>query len=136
MTPIVNLLESDLSVGFAAPFLSYAGASVQNVGKTFDTIEEMEAFAAYFTNLNKSHVIYAEQIVGACLIFRRDLLTTIGGNDFWYGIGNFDDVDWCIRARLAGYKIAVVGGSFVHHIGHASFLLVADQHIQSTNQPG
>jgi GT2 family glycosyltransferase len=122
LSPLVDVLESNPLIGFAAPFLSYAGKSVQHVGKTFDTIEEMEAFAAYFTNLNKPHLIYADKIIGACLIFRRDLLVAIGGNDFWYGIGNFDDVDWCIRARLAGYTIAVVGGSFVHHIGHASFI--------------
>jgi GT2 family glycosyltransferase len=126
-SPIVDLLESDRSVGFAAPFLSYAGSSVQNVGKTFDTLVEMVAFAAYFTHLNKAQMIYTNQVIGACLIFRRDLLNAIGGNDFWYGIGNFDDVDWCIRSRLAGYKIAVVGGSFVHHIGHASFLQAPEQ---------
>jgi GT2 family glycosyltransferase len=121
LSPIVQVLEADPRIGFAAPFLSYAGRSVQHVGKTFDTIEEMEAFAVYFTNLNKAHLIYSDKLLGACLVFRRDLLVATGGNDFWYGIGNFDDVDWCVRARLAGYTIAVVGGSFVHHIGHASF---------------
>jgi GT2 family glycosyltransferase len=131
LSPLVHVLEADPLIGFAAPFLSYAGGSVQHVGKTFDTIEEMEAFAAYFTNLNNTHLIYADKIVGACLVFRRDLLAVIGGNDFWYGIGNFDDVDWCIRARLAGYTIAVVGGSFVHHIGHASFIQDPDQFTSS-----
>jgi GT2 family glycosyltransferase len=122
LSPLAGLLESNPQIGFAAPFLSYAGGSIQHVGKTFDTIDEMEEFAAYFTNLNKDHMIYVPQVLGACLLFRRELLMTIGGNDFWYGIGNFDDVDWCIRAAAAGFKIAVVGGSFVHHIGHASFL--------------
>ncbi|QGQ95345.1 glycosyltransferase [Paenibacillus psychroresistens] len=131
LAPLVQALEADPKLGFAAPFLSYGGGSVQHVGKTFETIEEMEAFASYFTDLNKAHVIYADKLVGACLVFRRDLLVAIGGNDFWYGIGNFDDVDWCLRARLAGYTIAVVGGSFVHHIGHASFAQVPDQFTSS-----
>jgi hypothetical protein len=54
-------------------------------------------------------------------LFRREVLDTVGGIDFWFGIGNYDDDDWCLRVRLAGYKIAVVGGSYVHHFGHASF---------------
>ena len=54
---------------------------------------------------------------------RRDFLHVVGGNDFWYGIGNFDDDDWCLRARIAGYKIAIVGGAFVQHVGHATFRL-------------
>jgi GT2 family glycosyltransferase len=122
LNPLVQLLELQPKIGFAAPFMSYAAGSIQHVAKTFDTFEEMEQFSAYFTNLNKHQVVYVDKIIGACLVFRRNLLVTIGGNDFWYGIGNFDDVDWCLRARIAGYTIAVVGESFVHHIGHASFL--------------
>ncbi len=122
LTSLIQLLETDKLVGFAAPYLSFA-PSVQHVDKTLSSLEEMQAFAAEFTTSNAGKLIYTDRVIGACVLFRRDLLETIGGNDFWYGIGNYDDTDWCMRARIAGYKVAVVGRSFVQHIGHASFKL-------------
>jgi len=44
--------------------------------------------------------------LGACLMTRRDVIDNVGVLDeatFMYG----DDVDWCLRARLAGYHVAV-----------------------------
>ncbi|MDB5054730.1 MAG: glycosyl transferase family 2 [Bacilli bacterium] len=122
LSPLVNLLETDKLIGFAAPYLSLA-PSIQNLQKNFASFTEMQDFASSFTKANAKKLISTNRIVGACLVFRRDLLHSIGGNDFWYGIGNFDDDDWCMRARIAGYKIVVCGRSFVQHIGHAAFRL-------------
>jgi GT2 family glycosyltransferase len=130
LTPLIHTLEADKLVGFAAPFLSYA-PSVQNLQKAFTSYKDMQNFATDFMSNNAGELFFTDRVIGACLLFRRDLLVSIGGNDFWYGIGNFDDDDWCIRARIAGYKIAVVGGSFVHHIGHASFRLEPVQYHMS-----
>jgi GT2 family glycosyltransferase len=120
LDPLVALLEADPIYGFAAPFLSYA-PSIQHVPGKFNSAEELEDFAVSFTQLNKDKVILTHKVIGACLLLRREVLDTVGGNDFWFGIGNYDDDDWCLRVRLAGYRIAVVGGSYVHHFGHASF---------------
>jgi GT2 family glycosyltransferase len=125
LPPLVQTLETDKRVGFAAPLLSYA-PSVQNVNKTFATFAEMCEYAAKIMSVNANKCLFTDKVIGACLLLRRDLLSTIGGNDFWFGIGNFDDDDWCLRARIAGYQIAVVGGSFVQHAGHASFKLMPE----------
>jgi GT2 family glycosyltransferase len=120
LDPLVALLEADPEYGFAAPFLSYA-PSIQHVPGKFNSTEELEDFAVSFAQLNKDQIILTHKVIGACILFRQEVLDVIGGNDFWFGIGNYDDDDWCLRVRLAGYKIAVVGGSYVHHFGHATF---------------
>jgi GT2 family glycosyltransferase len=122
LAPLIQALEDDKLIGFAAPCLSFA-PSLQNVQKTFASFEDMQDFAARFTSINSDKKILTDKVIGACVLFRRDLLHSIGGNDFWYGLGNFDDDDWCLRARIAGYQIVVIGSSFVEHIGHATFRL-------------
>lgn len=123
LTPLLQILQKDKSVGFAAPFLSY-GVGLQNVNIRFKSLESMQDYATRFMNHNSERLLYVHKVTGACLLFRSDLLARIGGNDFWYGVGNYDDDDWCIRARIAGYKLVIVGQSFVHHIRHATFQTV------------
>mgnify|MGYP001793344699 CR=1 FL=1 len=45
--------------------------------------------------------------VGFCLLFRRELLDKIGFLDERFGIGCFEDDDYCRRALLAGYRAAI-----------------------------
>ena len=61
-----------------------------------------------------------EQIPGACLLTRRDVLEVVGLFDEGYPIW-FEDVDWSWRARSAGYRLRYVGSTAVTHRGGASF---------------
>ena len=117
---IVSTLESDSSIGAAVPFLSY-GSGPQNVGVRFDSLEAMRKFSGKYMEENNGRIIYTERVIGACVSIKRDLVSLIGGNDFWFGFGFFDDDDWSLRACIAGYKLAVVGASFVHHLGNVTF---------------
>jgi tetratricopeptide (TPR) repeat protein/GT2 family glycosyltransferase len=38
-----------------------------------------------------------------------------------FGSGNFEDDDFCIRARLAGFHIRIAQDAFVHHTGSQTF---------------
>lgn len=56
-----------------------------------------------------------EGIVGACMYLRRDVIATIGGLDERF-FSYYEDTDYCLRARQAGYKVVVVGDvSLIHH---------------------
>ncbi|MFB4168643.1 glycosyltransferase family 2 protein [Virgibacillus sp. JSM 102003] len=117
---IVKTLESNSSIGVAVPFLSY-GSGHEHLGVSFQSLEEMRKFAIQFMEDNKDELIYSERVIGACLSFKRELLHLIGGNDFWFGLGLYDDDDWSLRAGIAGYKSVITGSSFVHHIGTVTF---------------
>ncbi len=49
------------------------------------------------------------------------MIDELGGLDPRYGIGNFEDDDFCMRLRAAGYDIAVCEDAFIHHFGSVSF---------------
>ncbi|MCT4545246.1 MAG: glycosyltransferase [Vallitalea sp.] len=117
---LANTIEENESIGIAAPYLSYA-YGVQNIGIRLDSIEEINICGKKIMNENKDKIIFTTRAVGACIVLKKQVLEKVGGNDFWYGIGHFDDDDLCLRIRIAGYKIAIVGNSFVYHIGSTSF---------------
>jgi GT2 family glycosyltransferase len=56
---------------------------------------------------------------GAALFMHRDHLRTVGFFDDRFFL-NFDDTDWCARAKKAGFPLKMVGGAVVDHEGSAS----------------
>lgn len=60
-------------------------------------------------------------LIGFCLLMRRAVYEQVGGLDERFGIGNFDDNDLLLRARLAGFGARIVRDCWVHHEGHATF---------------
>ena len=133
---LVKTLEHDPTIGVVAPYLSYASGS-QHVGVNFETIEEIKEFSKKFMEKNKEKTIFLDRVIGACMVFKRSVIELIGGNDFWFGVGNYDDDDWSLRLRLAGFKIALVGSSFVYHIGGITFkkdLFIYNSAMATNNQ--
>lgn len=69
-----------------------------------------------------------EQPAGAFLMFRRDVWERLGGFDEGFFPIWFEDVDFCRRAALAGYRIEYVpsvtgehrGAHSIHQLSHAS----------------
>lgn len=63
----------------------------------------------------------ADRAIGLCLCIDRRVIEQIGGLDERFGLGNFEDDDYCIRVRAAGYGIYVCDDVFIHHFGSRSF---------------
>lgn len=61
-----------------------------------------------------------EQVPGACLLTRADVLASVGCFEEAYPIW-FEDVDWCRRATKAGYQLWYVASARATHIAGASF---------------
>lgn len=55
-------------------------------------------------------------VSGACLMVRSSVWKSIGGLDERF-FAHMEEIDWCWRARRAGYSVCVVPQSVVWHIG-------------------
>ncbi|MBZ5601715.1 MAG: glycosyltransferase [Acidobacteriia bacterium] len=59
-----------------------------------------------------------QRLVFFCAMIRASLWRELNGLDESYGAGNFEDDDFCLRALMAGYRLAVARNVFVfHHAG-------------------
>src|SRR5207245_6640178 len=59
--------------------------------------------------------------VGFCLLVKRAVIDRIGGLDCRFGLGNYEDDDFCLRAAIAGYDCVIARDCFIHHYGSRTF---------------
>lgn len=59
-------------------------------------------------------------VTGACLLTRRSLWNKIGGLDIDYGAGNFEDVQFCMTARISGRKVVYTPKARLLHFAGGS----------------
>ncbi|HEY1685653.1 MAG TPA: glycosyltransferase family 2 protein [Tepidisphaeraceae bacterium] len=68
---------------------------------------------------DKSRTGPVDWVSGACMIIRREVMEKIGTLDEGY-FTYFDDIDYCLNARRAGYEVWYVTTSKVMHLEGAS----------------
>jgi GT2 family glycosyltransferase len=119
-----NLLDAhrrDPLVGVSAPRSNRIEGHQQINPLSYDSMEAMHRFAASRTREFAGVHYRTNRAIGFCLCIARVVIDQIGGIDTRYGIGNFEDDDFCIRVKAAGYQIVVCEDVFIHHFGSASF---------------
>ncbi len=88
---------------------------------TPEMAERLETFAAGWRAQNRHQSVQVNRIIGLCLLVKRELIERIGGFDTGFATGNFEDDDYCFRARVAGYRIVIARDVFLHHYGSKTF---------------
>lgn len=63
----------------------------------------------------RDYVRQADALPGPCWLMRRAMIRKVGGFDERFFPSQYEDIDYCIRARLAGYRIYYHGGVRVIH---------------------
>jgi GT2 family glycosyltransferase len=66
-----------------------------------------------------SELIERDWVSGNCLLIRRECATSIGGFDQRFG-SYLEDVDYCLRARDAGWKVGVLATARANGLGSIS----------------
>jgi len=64
------------------------------------------------------HETRPDWVFGAVMLFRRDVFAAVGGFDDEYFL-YWEEVDWCLRARRAGWEIAYLPTATFEHTGGA-----------------
>ncbi|MFI5350370.1 MAG: glycosyltransferase family 2 protein [Elusimicrobiota bacterium] len=81
----------------------------------------LRRYAAAWSLRHEGRAVWTHRLVGFCVLHRTRLLREIGFLDERFGLGCFEDFDWCLRARQAGYELYVAEDVLVVHRGRASF---------------
>lgn len=72
---------------------------------------------------------------GFAMLMRRSVINQIGMLDgASFTRGYLEEVDWCLRARAAGYRHLLATGAFVAHAGSASFRAEKRLRVQQNRQ--
>lgn len=113
-------LTEDSRIGLVGP-CSNAVSGPQQVPVSYRRLEELDDFAQKWTSENSEERVDVDRLVGFCLLIRRELLDEIGYLDERFGVGCFEDDDYCRRALEAGYRAVIARDAFIHHFGSQTF---------------
>ncbi|AGA24795.1 sulfotransferase [Singulisphaera acidiphila] len=118
---LVALARVDPAIGMVGPMSNYTCPPQVVLDAKYADLDQMDRFATTWRQQHRGQWVFAEKLSGFCLLIRRRVLEAIGGLDEGFGLGFFDDDDLAMRARSAGFELAVAVDLFVHHHGSRTF---------------
>jgi riboflavin kinase/FMN adenylyltransferase len=138
LDPILNMMDQDKTIGVVQPLIlslehknmfEYAGAAGGYMdflaypfcrGRIFDALEENQN--QYTDN---AEIFWAS---GAAMVVRKKVFDNLGAFDDTY-FAHQEEIDFCWRARRAGYKVMVCGESKIYHLGGGTLEYTAPRKV-------
>lgn len=119
LTEMVKMAESLPDIGIANP-------NSNNLGARKPWWMSLDKYAEGLMKKHRGKYMEMATAVGFCYMVKREVINKIGILSEEYGLGNFEETEYSIRAARAGYKSVLSVGSYVWHKEHASFDLIDD----------
>jgi len=116
-----DVLMKDGDTGIVGPMSNHVSGVqlVENLELTSE--DEIDAYARQRADEKRAMSFETTRLVGFCMLIRDEVVAKVGRFDESYGIGNFEDDDYCRRTRDAGYTLAVAEDVFIYHFGQRTF---------------
>jgi GT2 family glycosyltransferase len=127
---VISILEGELDnsrrTAIAAPMLLFAEGSqygptdkIQHVGMAFNVFgQPIHLFVGW--SVTNSRAVQRRDtlscVTGACMMVRYSIWKEIGGFSLNYGRGTYEDVEFCVLAKVKGHDIVVNPLAVGHHL--------------------
>ncbi|MED4889246.1 glycosyltransferase [Lysinibacillus fusiformis] len=84
-----------------------------------------------FNRFNKGNFRYTDLLGFYCVAIKKEVYEKAGDLDINYGIGMFEDDDYCEKVKSLGYKLVIVEDVFIYHHGSVSFKKLQSEHYRN-----
>ncbi|MAS34432.1 MAG: glycosyl transferase [Anaerolineaceae bacterium] len=140
---MVSYLDNHPSVGIVGPHTLNTDGTTQSTRRRFPTMMTalfestwLQAYAPrhvldqyYVTDQPDDGVFDVDWVQGSALMARCAVYDEIGGLDPGYTMFS-EELDWCHRAKAAGWQVVYLGtAQVIHHGGKSTEQVVARRHI-------
>ena len=117
---LVRHLRADRSVGLIGPVTNNIGNEAR-VDVTYAETSDMPNEAARLTLPRAGFMFRLRTAAFFCAMMTRDVYQRVGPLDEAFGIGFFEDDDYCRRVEQIGLHVVCADDVFIHHHLSASF---------------
>jgi GT2 family glycosyltransferase len=117
---LLQCLYSNEKIGAVGPVTNVA-SYFSTIPVSYGTHDEMQRFAQNYNRSDPAKWEERIKLIGFCLLFKREIIAQVGLLDERFTPGNYEDEDYCLRIRMAGYQLMLCKDTFIHHFGSASF---------------
>ncbi len=121
-----KILDMDKKLGIVGPASNSVG-NIQQINVEYEDVADMNIWAKEYTQKQKYEFKNMQMLGFFCVMIKKEAFLKIGNLDENYGVGMFEDDDYCERIREAGYKLGFTKKVFIHHFGSASFKKLEDE---------
>jgi GT2 family glycosyltransferase len=113
-------LREDGTIGLVGP-VSNAVGNEQKIFTRGVTPAEILAEGAAWVRHSRGDAFETERLGFFCVALRRETADTVGILDEAFDLGFYEDDDYCLRVRKAGFRLVCREDVFVYHRGSSSF---------------
>ncbi|WP_448675499.1 glycosyltransferase [Pseudomonas nicosulfuronedens] len=117
---LLNHLQRDPRIGLIGPVTNNIGNEAK-IDITYERPEDMPRAAARHTRQRCGELFPIRTLAFFCVMLPRSTYENIGALDEAFGLGFFEDDDYCRRIEQAGLSLMCAEDAFVHHQLSASF---------------
>ena len=117
---LLFLFQNHPNIGLIGPVTNSAG-NEQRIELDRLNEKNYEDISGEYIKRQAGVWFETEKLGFFCVAIRSSVVKKIGVLDEKFGIGMFEDDDYCIRAKKAGFNLAIAEDCFVFHKGSVSF---------------
>ncbi|MGG3738364.1 glycosyltransferase [Aeribacillus pallidus] len=117
---LLTCLYSSDDIGAVGPVTNSA-AYYSTIPVNYTSIDEMHQFAASYNVPNPDKWEERLKLIGFCMLIKKEAFDKVGLLDERFTPGNFEDDDYSVRLRKAGYRLLLCKDTFIHHYGSISW---------------
>lgn len=117
---LMNHLRADHSLGMIGPVTNNIGNEAR-IKISYKDPQEMLHKARKYTLAHLGEVFSIRTLAFFCVMMPRRVYEKIGPLDEAFGIGFFEDDDYCRRVEQAGWRLVCAEDVFIHHHLAATF---------------
>ncbi len=102
----------------------------QLIETDYRDLDEMHRFARGFNVSDPGKWATVSRLTGFCVLMTRESLHRIGFLDEGFQVGNCEDDDFGLRAKLLGMELVVAKDTFIHHVGSVSMKSLGEEEFR------